>query len=125
MDSSMLPGLTRRTEAVFTFKLPAEIADRPGCPKTIGVKELTGLDEVDAANRAGGDQARLAFEMARASLVRSDGNSVHLADGTADVLWEALGPKGRRLVITAYTKVNNPLQVEAKDFLDSQTVTVG
>lgn len=121
----ILPGLTRRAEAVFTFTLPADIAKRPGCPAKIGVKELSGLDEVDAANRAGGDQARLAFEMARASLVRADGQVVSLADGSADVLWEALGPQGRRLAITAYTKVNNPLQTAAKDFLDSQTTVVG
>lgn len=109
---------------IFTYKLPKSVADR--CKvETVGIRELTGQDEVDAGRRSRGDQAALAFELAKASLCRAGERAISLADATTDRFWNELGPQGRRLVITAYTRVNNPQDQEVTDFLSSATTTVG
>lgn len=112
---------------VYKFAVPdrvvAELGDK--AIKTIGLVVLTSEEELRATKRAGGDSARLAWELAKQSLTRVDATVLREDDGSIDSAWRSMHPKIRMLVLTAYTKLHTPEQSEIDDFLGSQKVIVG
>jgi hypothetical protein len=59
---------------------------------------LTSAMELEAAQKAKGEVASLAFHYARLSLVAVNGVPLNAADLEPEWLWEALGTGGRQLV---------------------------
>jgi hypothetical protein len=108
------PPAPVRPVHVFTSKLG-----------TIELVELTADEELDAAKRSRSDNVRLAFEMAKTSLVGLNGAKLSLADGSADKAWNEMGSRLRNLVMRAYSDIHTPPEEDANDFLQSRKVKVG
>jgi hypothetical protein len=113
---------TDRAVYVFTFS-PA--SQKEYGVTSVGLCELTIDEELMGTKRANGDPIRLAYEMPKQALVEVNGQPVSLADGSADIAWSKFHPRVRQLVMTAYSKIHNATEEEAKVFLQSQTVRVG
>ena len=107
---------------VVEFEIPANLqkTSRGLVVTTIGVAELTPLDEIESAKRARGDTSRLAFELALQSLATVNGKPVSLGDGSAEGAWLAMGPKLRNLVMTAYGELNSAGNADVTGFLKSR-----
>jgi hypothetical protein len=110
--------------AVHIFTFSPEIQKELGVT-SVGLHELTIDEELAASQRANSSPFRLAYEMPKQALVEVDGQPVSLADGSADIAWSKLSPRARQFVMTAYSKIHNATEDEAKVFLQSQTVRVG
>jgi hypothetical protein len=82
---------------------------------------LNEIEEAQAVQRSRGDSYKLTSELAKASLRLVDG---HLADrtgtpglsGAVATLWRDLGPKGRSIVRTYYTRAHTMSDEETQDF---------
>lgn len=109
---------------IYKFEIPDRIAKESGVNE-IGLVELTANEQMMAANRARANVARLALELPMQSIVAANGKKVSTADGTVEKIWDALGPKGRELVVTAYGRLHTPEDTEVEDFLASMSVEVG
>lgn len=109
----------RKARPVHIFEVPQSV---PSEIRTLGVVELTANEELQATRRVAGDQFRLAYELALASLVEVDGQAVKLSDGTADKAFNDMGPRGRQLLMQAYHKVNGVEQEQTASFLSSQKI---
>jgi hypothetical protein len=110
------------TRPVYEFEIPTSL----GCPlKSVCLVELTVEEELQATKRARGDQFRLAWELARQSLVMVDGKAVTTADDTSDRAWEAMPPTVRQLVLGAYADLHQPQDDAVTAFRASRKVRVG
>lgn len=109
---------------IHEFTLPPQIAKECGL-KMIGLIELNSGEEMNATRRARNEPIRLAMELPLESLRRADSTVLSMADGTAEKVWEALGPKGRGLVIMAYGELHTPDERLLNDFMKSRKVSVG
>ncbi len=116
------PG--KPTRAVHRYTIPATLAQN-GSPREVGLVQLTSGEELMATKRSRKDQFRLAYELAKQSLVEVDGQRVGAADGSVDTAWDKMPPKIRTLVITAFGDLHAPEDDEVSAFLKSQRVTVG
>ena len=112
----------RPARTVHTFPLPDSV---PGEVRSVSVTELTAEEELMATRRAGTDAFKVAYELAKQSLVAVNGEKVSLADGTSDKVWVAMHPKARALTIIAYNAVHQPADNDVADFLKGQTIQVG
>jgi len=108
--------------SVSTYDLPKEVSDSI---RSVGLVELTTEEELMAAKRAHGDPMRLAYELAKQSLVEVNGSQVSLGDGTSDKAWGAMGPMVRNLVLTAYAELHAAPEEATKLFLRSRKVRLG
>lgn len=109
---------------IYTFTLPPDIAKASGL-KTIGLIELNAGEEMNATRRARNEPIRLAAELPMESLRMADSAKLSMSDGTAEKVWEALGPQGRSLVIMAYGELHTPDERLIDSFMKSRTVNVG
>ena len=105
---------------------PVHLYDLPaGCgAKEVGLVELTAGEEQQAGRRGRNDAACVAMELTKAALVEVDGVRVGLADGSTDIAWDKLGPKGRSLVMDAFNTISTPSDGEAVSFRASHRVRV-
>lgn len=92
--------------------------------KTISIKELTPEEELRASRRAGQDAAALANELWRESIAEINGTTVSLADGSTDSYANKFSSALRQLIMTAYSDIHNPKEVDAKVFLKSRRAKV-
>jgi len=95
-----------------TFEMDVDRC-RPGVfPRnfTVTLQELSVRQEMDAAKNASGDAIRYGYEMARASVMKVDGDII---GESRTFFWEAIGSRGRSRVIEAYT--NHIVSNEGKD----------
>ena len=111
----------KRTVPIHTFTLPAGIANGI---ETVGIKEITTREEERVANRSRKNDMKLGFELVKQAIVEVNGQSVSLADGSTDRVWEDMGPRARTLMVAAYQEVNHPTDDQMASFLKSQTVKV-
>jgi hypothetical protein len=107
-----------------TYKIPSQIAEATGTA-SVGLVELTAMEEMQATKKAGTDTMRIAFELAKSSLVEMNGKPLSRANGEHDSAWQNMHPKIRSLVLQAYTKIHQPESDEVEGFLESATVEVG
>jgi hypothetical protein len=105
---------------------PVHLYDLPvGCGAAeVGLVELTAGEEKQSGRRGGNDAACVAMELTKAALAEVDGVKVGLTDGTADIAWDKLGPKGRSLVMDAFNHLSSPSKEEADSFQASHRVRV-
>ncbi len=131
MDSSA--GVQKQVEAqtapasdrpIYRFDIPASIrAIQP--IKTVGLVQINSNEEVRATKRARNDSHQMAYSLAKQSLIEVDGKPVSEGDGSADKVWDAMHPKVRVLVVTAYGELHTPEDEDINAFLKSQRVSVG
>ncbi len=110
---------TAKIRAVYEYKVPPEVAN--GIDKVALVK-LTAREEMMATSRARNDAIRLAYELAKSSLVEVNGEVIDKTNGDDDVMWESMDPLIRDLVMTAYGDLHSTPTEVAKSFLDSRTI---
>jgi hypothetical protein len=112
--------LVKPARTIHTFTFPAGYSEY----KTIGLVELTSSEELLCTKRAQGDPVRLAFELVKQSVVEVDGKQVSTADGSADMVWDRLGPRARSLALSAYAKLHTADNDVAASFLETATARV-
>lgn len=112
----------KKDRPIFEYDVPDECG---GDVRSVGIVELTTGEELLATKRARGDAMRLAYELAKQSLVEVNGAKVNIADGSADEAWAKMTPKTRNLVLGAYGDLHAPSDGAAEAFRASRRVKVG
>jgi len=113
--------------ALHVYRIPTSCqCEIPGFGviKEIGLRELTPDDEMMAAQRSRNNNYRTAHELSKACLAQVNGTNVSLADGSSDAVWNAMPPKLRTLVVTAYTEIHVPSEDDAAVFTKSRVIKV-
>jgi hypothetical protein len=113
----------KKARAVSLFDVPLSIANVCGV-KEVGLVQLTSDEELLCFKRAKGDNARIALELAKSSLVEADGKVLASHDGTIDTFWKDCDPKLRQLVITAYVELHAAPEEDQDAFLKSRRTRV-
>jgi hypothetical protein len=113
----------KSSRPVNMFDVPKMVSAESGV-KEIGMVALTSEEELLCFKRAKGDNAKLASELAKTSLVEADGKALASVDGTVDMFWGGMHPKLRQLVMTAYAEIHAPPEEEAESFLKSRRTRV-
>jgi len=111
----------KEARPVYVFKIPEKLSAAVGI-KQLGMVALTGEEELAAFARGKKDNAKLAAELAKTSLVECDGKPLSLGDGSVDTFWKTSDPRIRHLITTAYTKIHAVEDDDESDFLSSQEV---
>jgi len=119
MEDPMEKAKRVRPRAKYKYKVPAGMVDDFGGIKSITIVELTAEEELLAAKRAHGDAMRLALELAKESLRYVDDQELNTGDDSSDRAWARLGPKGRTMVLTAYSQTHTPKGEDVADFLST------
>lgn len=109
--------------AIYRFDVPESLR-RYGIQQ-MGLVELNAREEIMAAKRAGNQPLQLAFELARECLREIDKVPVSTGDGTADSVFDNMHPKIRTLLVSAYSELHNPSDVDTTAFLASREMRVG
>ena len=122
-----LPSIrARQDRVVHEFSLPAEMVDTDEhVRRSIGLVKLEMSDEISAAERARGNQARLAYSFARMSLWEVDGRQVNKAEGEDETILQRCDPAIRELILLAYADISTAPDGASKKFLASRKVKVG
>mgnify|MGYP005615287627 CR=1 FL=1 len=122
MAASKEVDIRPQGRVVVTYEIPARLQKtaRGITVTSIGIAELTPLDEIEAAKRSRGDTTRLAFELAMQSFAEVNGRPVSAGDGGVETAWTQVGPKIRNLVMTAYSELNQAGGSDVQDFLGSR-----
>lgn len=93
-------GLFRR---FVEFEVDVSIC-APGVTENflLTLSTLMSGQETEAARNAGGDAVKMGMTMAKSAIYAVNGVRVSKGSGHLDVLWEALGPGGRNLVVQVW-----------------------
>jgi len=122
-------GINPVQEAAKGFTRPVHVFDVPRVVdsehKNVGLIELTADEELVATKRSHGDTMRLAYELAKQSLVEVNGQPVSAADGSVDAAFNKMTPKLRQLVLGAYAELHAPPEEASQAFFKSRKVRVG
>lgn len=113
----------RRDRIVYYYTIPASASH--GEPRRVGLVELTAKEELLAAKRSHNEGAKLAYEMAKLSLVDIDGKRMSTTDGSADTEWDSMPPKMRNLVIQAFADLHSPKDDDTAVFLSTRQAQAG
>lgn len=114
----------RKDRLITLFDVPESIAADVGV-RQVGFVTLTADEELLCFNRARGSSARLASELAKASLVEADGKPLSGADGSVDSFFSRADPRLRQLILTAYTELHAASAEDADAFLKSRKTRAG
>ncbi len=128
MSDNQLNPRSYRQPVEVTFTFPERIQTDLGY-LSVTVRELKASSEARALARAGNDGAKLITELVKESVVCAtelDGTVARIstADETIEIFMDRLGPKGRTVLMAAYSNVNQPQQDEIADFLQSAKAVV-
>lgn len=88
----------------------------------IGLVEVTAEEELMAAKAAGREEARIAYELVKHSLISINGQPISTIDGSADAAWQNMTAALRQLVLGAYSEIHTPADGAAAAFLKSRRV---
>lgn len=110
--------------AIYEYTLPEELQalDDTYVKKSIGLVKLEMSEEIAAGENAKGNQARLAYRMARFALWEVDGRRVSKGDGEDESILEHTDPQIREMILIAYTDMNTAEEAVAKKFLASRKI---
>ena len=112
---------TKSARPVYVYQIPKEIGTDVA---SVGLVQLTAREEMMAAKRAGGDSVRMAYEQVMQALVEVNGETVGIANGSAETAFNSMSPMVRNLVMTAHVKLHAPEEATVADFLKSREVRV-
>lgn len=116
----------RRDRPVYEYELPEEIAGQDEyVKKSVGLVKLEMSQEIAASERAGGNQARLAYAWARSALVEVDGRRINKGEGEDESILEHCDPQIRELILSAYADMSTTKDGVTKKFLGSRKVKIG
>lgn len=117
------PTAASHTRQVYVFTIPPERrASHYGGASHVHVVRLLASEELAAAKRARGEQARVSFELVKASLVgvtyADQRGTLNLSttDGSVENAWEVMPAPLRALVTHAYGLTNTPAQEDVLPF---------
>lgn len=113
--------------AVYEYELPEEIQalkDRY-VQKSVGLVKLRMDEEITAAEKAGSNQAKLAYTWARFALYEVDGRRVKKDEGEDETIITNTDPLIRELIVEAYADLAANTKETTKKFLGSRKVKVG
>jgi hypothetical protein len=115
------------TLAVLRVRKELTITPHKG-DRVLVVWPINEVEERQAVQRARGDEYALSTELAKACIRAVDGVVADRTGATAHpgnvgILWRELGPKGRHLVRTYYTRTHTLSQEETADFFMNCMVT--
>lgn len=113
----------KKARPIYVYDVPAECEDAE--VKSVGLVQLTTGEELMAAKRAHGDNYRLAYELAKQSVVEVNGEKVGIGDGTVDAAWSKMSPATRNLVLGEYARLHAPPEGAEEAFRKSRKVKVG
>jgi hypothetical protein len=113
-----------RNRVVYTYDVP-QILHRGDDPVTsVGLVELSADEEMLATKRARNDGVRLAYELAKQSLVEVNSKPVSVVDGSSDTVWNRMSPQVRNLVLQAFAELHTPPEGAIEVFLKSRQARV-
>lgn len=116
----------RRDRVVYEYELPEELADKDEyIKKSIGLIKLEMSEEIAASERAGGNQAKLAYAWARYALVEVDGRPLKKAEAEDEAVLEHTDPVIRELILEAYADMSSAKAGVSKKFLASRKIKAG
>jgi hypothetical protein len=123
MSDGLSPVSQKKSRPVNVYDVPPKLAYATEV-ESVGMVTLTAEEELQAWKRSRGENARLATELAKASLAEANGKSLSAADGSLDTFWSNLDPKLRQLILTAYADLHAASEEDQKSFLGSRKVKV-
>ena len=106
-----------RTKYTYNIPAGAEVATT-----SVVLVELTAEEEMMATKRARNDPIRLAYELAKCSLVGLDGMEMKSSDGSLDREWDKIHPKVRSFIMQAFNQIHAPREEDVSTFLASRQV---
>jgi hypothetical protein len=106
---------------IHRFNVPDSI---PGEVRSLGLVEITADEELRAEQRCKGASDKRAAEMAKQALVEVNGQAVGFADASVDKAWNAMHPKVRTLLASAWVKLHLANDDEVESFFASRTSSV-
>jgi len=123
-----LPNVRKAPEQrpVYEYELPEEMVDQDEfVRRSVGLVKLKMSEEIAASERAGGNQAKLAYNWARFALVEVDGRKLNKAEAEDERVLEHADPVIRELILEAYSDMSTvKSQAVTKKFLGSRKVKV-
>lgn len=118
---------SRANRAVHMFTVPEKMQAEIGFA-TIGLLELTADEEMAVLARTKGGSfgaaVKTQYELAKATLASLNGKVLPAIGEELDAAWNAIPPKGRALLLTAFKSLHNVEKELERDFLKSRTTTV-
>lgn len=115
----------KKSRNVNVYTVPESIASETGVNE-VGMVQLTTEEELLCFKRAKGDNARLASELSKTSLVEAmcgeERKALSLSDGTADTFWKDVDPKLRQLIMGAYAELHAAPEEDQEAFLKSRKI---
>jgi hypothetical protein len=124
MDIEAKIAEARKGRTVVLFDVPERLAEEVGVHQ-VGLVTLTADEELQCFGRARGNSARLAAELAKASLAEADGRPLTSADGSVDSWFGKADPRLRQLVLAAYAEIHAANAEDADAFLKSRKTRLG
>jgi hypothetical protein len=128
MSNNAITALaTKKDERpVFEFDLPQELValQDPFVKKSIGLVKLKMSEEIQASEKASGNQAKLGYNWARYSLVEVDGRRLDKSVGEDESVLENTDPMIRELVLAAYGDISVTDKTVEKKFLATRRMKV-
>lgn len=106
---------------IHRFSVPESI---PGEVRSLGLVEITADEELKAEARCKGASDKRAAEMAKQALVEVNGEPVGFADASVDKAWNAMHPKVRTLLASAWVRLHLANDDEVESFFASRTSSV-
>lgn len=128
----------RAPQTVFTYTLPEDVRSETGellepglagvCPfvqKSFGFIKLKMSAEIASAEKANGNQGKLAYGYVQRALVEVDGRTLNKGDGEDERVMENCDPVIRDMLMTAYADMTTAPAGAAKKLLASRSVRAG
>lgn len=128
MEAALLKAQERElTRPVYEYELPDEVKKLGDkyVKSSIGLVKLRMDEEIAAAERAAGNQAKLAYNWARYALVQVDGRLLNKGEAEDEVVLMNTDPQIRELILEAYADISSNAKDVTKKFLGSRKVKVG
>lgn len=128
MEAALLKAQERElARPIYEYDLPEEVQKLGDkyVKKSIGLVKLRMDEEIASAERAGGNQAKLAYNWARYALVQIDGRPLDKANAEDEIVLSNCDPLIRELILEAYADISSNPKETTKKFLGSRKVKVG
>jgi hypothetical protein len=108
----------------FKYKIPEAARSWPSDPVEIVMRQITLGEEQAAAQVAGEQGYKFAWEATKHAIVSADGRPITWDDGGKERFIEGCSPKVRELLLKVYRRIHQPTPEVDADFFGSEAVVV-